>query len=101
MADIWSAARDDICARLDAITAGLPARQLAGQINEIRKVAADCGLLPVELLARGLESALAMSDGGIQVRPFLEAMRDAACGERVDPAAAQSYLACVNQRLYG
>ncbi len=93
-----------ICERIDRIAEQLPhlsVNQLAHQVDDLRRIARDYGLLPVEELARGLESALSGSEGGIMVLPFLESMRDAVGCNRVDAAAVQSYLAVVNQRLYG
>jgi hypothetical protein len=97
-------ARADICARIDDLASDLRSlsiSQLMAQVEDIRSLARDHGLLPLEQLARGLERALSTSDGGVMVAPFLTTMRDAAGCERVDAAAAQSYLASVNLRLYG
>ncbi len=97
-------ARSQLCDRIDRIASelhDLTLGQLAGQIDDIRRLARENGLLPLESLARGLERALAASDGGVMVGPYLETMRDAAGCERVDAAAAQSYLASVSLRLYG
>jgi hypothetical protein len=93
-----------LCDRIDELAEQLPhmnGHQLAHQVDEVRRIARAYGLLPVEELARGLESALSTSECSIMVLPFLETMRDAVGCERVDAAAAQSYLAAVNQRLYG
>jgi hypothetical protein len=97
-------AKAQLCDRIDVLAEQLPhmsITQLAHQVDEIRRIAREYGLLPVEELARGLESALSASDCSIMVLPFLETMRDAVGCERADAAAAQSYLAAVNQRLYG
>ncbi len=97
-------ARAAICARIDDLASELrhlTISQLMAQIDDIRSLARDHGLLPLEQLARGLERALSTSDGGVMVAPFLATMRDAAGCERVDAAAAQSYLASVSLRLYG
>jgi hypothetical protein len=97
-------ARSQLCDQIDRVAAELhhlTIGQLATQIDDIRRLARENGLLPLESLARGLERALAASDGGVMVAPYLETMRDAAGCERVDAAAAQSYLASVSLRLYG
>jgi hypothetical protein len=93
-----------LCDRIDALAEQLPhmsLTQLANQVDDVRRIAREYQLLPLEQLARGLGSALSTSEGSIMVLPFLETMRDAVGCERVDAAAAQSYLAAVNQRLYG
>ena len=103
-ADALMQVRAQLCDRIDRIAsemAHLSPSQLACQIDELRRTARDHGMLPLEELARGLESALSGSEGGVMVLPFLESMRDAVGCERIDAAAAQSYLAAVNQRLYG
>ncbi len=96
--------RAQLCDRIDTLAEQLPhmnGHQFAYQVDEVRRIAREYGLLPVEELARGLESALSGSGCSMMVLPFLETMRDAIACERVDAAAAQSYLAAVNQRLYG
>lgn len=103
-ADALMQVKSQLCDRIDRIASEMPhlsTSQLAHQIDDVRRIARDNGLLPLEELARGLESALSGSEGGIMVLPFLESMRDAVGCERIDAAAAQSYLASVNQRLYG
>ena len=103
-ADALMMIKAQLCDQIDALADQLPhlsSSQLANQVDVLRRTARDYGLLPVEELARGLESALSTSGCGVMVLPFLESMRDAVGCERVDAAAAQSYLAAVNQRLYG
>lgn len=93
-----------LCDRIDTLAEQLPhmnAHQLAHQVDEVRQIARAYGLLPVEELARGLESALSSSGCEIMVLPFLETMRDAVGCNSIDAVTAQSYLAAVNQRLYG
>lgn len=87
--------------RISAEMSRLTARQMAFQIDDIRRLARDCGNFPVEELARSLERALSGGQSCAVANPFLHSMREALSGERIDAAAAQSYLAAVNQRLYG
>ena len=103
-ADALLHVKSQLCDRIDRIAFELPhisPSQLAHQVDDLRRIARDYGLFPLEELARGLESALSGAEGSVVVLPFLESMRDAVGCERADPAAAQSYLAAVNQRLYG
>jgi hypothetical protein len=90
--------------RIDQIIANLPCLSpgsLAGDVDQIRQIARDCGLVPLSELARGLGRALSGSEGAAAARPFLETMRDAVGCERLDAAATQSFLASINLRLHG
>ena len=93
-----------LCERIDRIAAELPhitIARLALEVDELRRIAANYGLTPVVEIAHGLESELAVSDGSLMVMSFLETMRDAVGCEQLDAAATQTYLAAINQRLYG
>lgn len=97
-------AQGQICDRIDRIARELPhltVSRLASEVDELRRIATDYGFVPVVALARGLESALAGSCGGVMILPFLETMRDAAISGRLDNQAAETFLASVNQRRYG
>ncbi len=98
------ATKAQLCEQIDRISAemsGFTARQMAFQIDDVRRMARDCGMFPVEELARSLERALSGGQSCAVANPFLHSMREALSGDRIDAAAAQSYLAAVNQRLYG
>lgn len=102
--DALNQVRAQLCDRIDMLAgqlAHMSPVQLAMQVDDVRRIAQQYGLRPLEDLACGLGSALSASGCSIVVMPFLESMRDAADCDRVDPATAQSYLAAVNQRLYG
>ena len=93
-----------LCERIDRLTTDLPhmtVSRLAHEVDEVRRIAGQYGLTPVVEIARGLESELANSAGGAMVMSFLEKMRDAVGCERLYAAATQTYLAAINQRLYG
>ncbi|MFM9852410.1 MAG: hypothetical protein ACKVOJ_06335 [Sphingomonadaceae bacterium] len=93
-----------LCNRIDSIAQELPHLtrfRLAHEVDDVRRIANDHGLIPVVELARGLESALSASQDHIMILPFLDSMRDAVSGERTDSDAAQCYLTRVNQRLHG
>ena len=96
--------RSQLCDRIDRIATELPhlsVARLAHEVDDMRRIAAQNGLAAVEDLARSLENALAGSSGGVIAMPFLEGMRDAAeCGT-LDAKASQTFLAAINQRLYG
>ena len=93
-----------LCDRIDRLTMDLPhitVSRLAHEVDELRRIAGQYGLTPVVEIAHGLESELAHSAGGAMAMSFLEKMRDAVGCERLDAAATQTYLAAINQRLYG
>jgi hypothetical protein len=97
-------AQAQICERIDRLAMELPhitISRLAHEVDDLRRIAGNYGLTPVVEIARGLESALAGSEGSVMVMPFLETMRDAANCDARDPATSTAYLASINQRLYG
>jgi hypothetical protein len=102
--DAMMVIKSQLCDRIDHILGDLATwspRGLADEINDIRQVAQDCGLVPLAELARGLGRSLFGSDASVTIRPFLETMREAAGCERIDQAAAQSFLASISRRLHG
>ncbi len=93
-----------LCDRIDRIADQLghiPVYRIAREVDDIRRTARDHGMDVVADLAHGLETALATSQGAVTVTPYLESMRDAVACEAVSPDNAQSFLAMVNQRLWG
>ncbi len=102
--DALMQAQAQLCERIDQLVIDLPRisiSRLAHEVDELRKIAGNHGLTPVVEIAHRLESELATSRGGLMAVSFLETMRDAVGCERLDPAATQTYLAAINQRLYG
>ncbi len=96
--------RTQLCSRIDQIAEGMahiPAAKLAGEIDDIRRIASNYGLVVVADIAHGLESALSRSDGAITILPFLESMRDAVGCDRLEPLASETFLTMVNLRLHG
>ncbi len=96
--------RGEICARIDQLDRDfrlLSIGELGRRADAIRKLAFANGFNPVGRLAAGLGEALARGGRGATVRPFLDGMRDAACGEQQDHASANLYLAAVGVRLAG
>jgi hypothetical protein len=90
--------------RIDQIIVTLPqvsAGWLVNEVNQIRALAHDCGLMPLSDVARGLGHALCTSHSATTARPYLEAMRDAVGCERLDPATSQLFLASISRRLHG
>jgi hypothetical protein len=90
--------------RLDQIECELPhitIARLACEIDEVRRMATAHGMVPLAELAHGLEDSLARSPVAAMAQPFLDTMRDAVGCQKLDYGTAQTYLAAVNQRLYG
>jgi hypothetical protein len=102
--DALTTVKTRLCERIDSIAQELPHLtrfRLAHEVDDVRRIANDHGLVPVVELARGLESALSAAQDHIMILPYLDSMRDAISGDRIDQDAAQTYLARVGQRLYG
>lgn len=93
-----------MCERIDFLAAEmsrLSLSRLAHEVDALRQIAEANGLVPVVEIAHRLESELAASCGALMVGSFLEAMRDAVGCEPLDERATRTYLAAINQRLYG
>lgn len=110
MASVRTATRDvdeirrEICARIDQLDRDfrlLSIGELGRRADAIRQIAYANGFNPVGGLAAGLAEALAQGGRGATARPFLDGMREAACGDRQDDASANLYLAAVGVRLAG
>jgi hypothetical protein len=102
--DALAMVKSGLCSRIDSIAQELPhitRFRLAHEVDDVRRIANDHGMVPVVELARGLESALSASNDHVMILPFLDSLRDAICNDRIDSDAAHSYLIRVNQRLYG
>ncbi len=103
-ADGMLIARSRLCGQIDALASNLNAlspAQLALSVDAIRATACDNGMVAVAELAAGWEKALAGSLSMMFAPPFLAAMRDATECEPADEQIAQTFLAVINQRLYG
>lgn len=90
--------------RIDMLAAELsrlPLSRLAHEVDALRQVAEANGLASVVEIAHRLESELATSRSALIAGSFLEAMRDAVGCEPLDEGASRTYLAAINQRLYG
>ena len=101
-AETMTIVRSGLCDRIDRLAHDLPHMsmgQLCTGIDDIRRTALTYGLDPVVQLARGLETALADSNGTGVVLPWLDTMRDAAGCERIDAEASSAWLASINIRM--
>lgn len=74
---------------------------LAGEIDTIRRIAVQNGMLPVASVAQVLESALARGDQGPLITGWIALLREAIGSERQDRFARESYVAACSVRLTG
>ncbi len=78
---------------------GMPA--LVSEIDMIRRIALQNGMLPVASVAQVLESALARGDRGPLITGWMSLLREAIASDRQDQGASESYLAACSVRLTG
>lgn len=86
-------------ATLLGVRPGLAA--LASEIDTIRRIAVQNGMLPVASVAQVLESALARGDQGPLITGWIALLREAIGSERQDRFARESYVAACSVRLTG
>lgn len=77
------------------------AAALASEIDTIRRIALQNGMLPVASVAQVLESALARGDNGPLITGWIALLREAIGSERQDRFARESYVAACSVRLTG
>jgi hypothetical protein len=93
--------RADLCERLAVIqtlSKRLSARDFAGNVGSLRRLAAAYGLTPVVRLAEALERAAADGDA-CPTALYLSRLQDAIGCERLDEEASEALLASVSVRL--
>ncbi|WP_374130865.1 hypothetical protein [Sphingomonas sp. 28-62-20] len=74
---------------------------LAAEIDMIRRIARQNGMMPVTSVAQILESALARGDMGPLITGWIALLREAINSERQDRFAGDSYVAACSVRLTG
>lgn len=74
---------------------------LAADIDMIRRIALQHGMLPVATVAQVLETALGRGDRGPLITAWISVLRDAIRGDRQDRSASDSYAAACSVRLTG
>lgn len=74
---------------------------LAADIDMIRRIAQQNGMLPVGSVAHALESALARGETGPLVTNWISLLHEAVGSERQDRSASDSFLAACSVRLNG
>lgn len=74
---------------------------LAAEIDMIRRIAVQHGMLPVASVAQVLESALARGDQGPLITGWIAVLREAIASTRQDRVARDAYVAACSVRLTG
>lgn len=74
---------------------------LAADIDMIRRIAVQNGMLPVASVAQVLESALARGDQGPLITGWIAVLREAIASTRQDRSARDAYVAACSVRLTG
>ena len=77
---------------------GLP-RDLAEDLDAIRRIAQANGMQPAVSVAHVLDAALARGERGALIHGWLDILRDAIGCERVDGATCDAYVAACSVRL--
>ena len=88
-------------ARLDMMARHARARELAAEVDSIRKAADAAGMIPVSAVARALERALARGETGPIVTGWIAMLTEAVGCGRDDHASGHVFLAAGAVRLAG
>ena len=91
--------RADLALRIAALEAAqAPLRQLASDLDQVRRIALSAGMLPAVTVAHALESALARGERGPLIKGWLDILRDAVRCEANDTATCDTYAAACSVR---
>lgn len=96
------AVKAELCRRIAAIDGRAPrarARDLAGELDQVRAIALGAGLHPAVTVAHLLGGALSRREHGPLVHGWLEMLRDAVGCERNDAAACDAFAAACARRV--
>ncbi|HEX8384515.1 MAG TPA: hypothetical protein VF592_14215 [Sphingomonas sp.] len=88
-------------AAIDDRAARSHARDLAGDLDQVRAIAHRAGLHPAVTVAHLLGGALSRGEHGPLVHGWLEMLRDAVGCDRSDPAACDAFAAACTVRFVG
>lgn len=93
------AVRADLARRVAAVEWRAGPARLAGEIDQIRRIARAHGMLPALVVAQQLERALARGDHGPIVHAWLAMLGEAVSSERQDAAASDAFAAACQVRF--
>lgn len=94
-----AAIRADLARCVAAIEWRSGPAKLAGEVDQIRRVARAHGMLPALAVAQQLERALARGDHGPIVHAWLAMLGEAVQSERQDAAASDTFAAACQVRF--
>ena len=86
---------------LDTKADRLATRELASEVDAVRRIAQSHGLFPAATVAHVLDTALSRGERGALVHGWLGILRDAVGSERQDRPACDAYAAACSVRLAG
>lgn len=91
--------RADLALRIAAIEAATGTfKQMASDLDQVRRIARDAGMFPAVTVAHALECALARGERGPLIRGWLDILRDAIGCDRSDAATCDTYAAACSVR---
>ncbi len=91
--------RAELALRIAALeSAQRPLRQLASDLDQVRRIARAAGMLPAVTVAHALEAALARGERGPLIKGWLDILRDAVKCEATDEASCDTYAAACSVR---
>ncbi len=89
----------DLARRVAAIEWRAGPARLAGEVDQIRRLARAHQMLPALAVAQQLERALARGEHGASVHAWLAMLGDAVLSERQDAAASDTFAAACQVRF--
>ncbi len=91
--------RADLALRIAALEAANGTfRQMASDLDQVRRIALSAGMLPAVTVVHALESALGRGERGPLIRGWLDILRDAVGCDSSDTAACDTYAAACSVR---
>jgi len=94
-----AAIKADLARRVAAIEWRAGPARLAGEVDQIRKLARRHQMLPAVAVAQHLERALARGEHGAMVHAWLAILNEAVLSDRQDAAASDTFAAACQVRF--
>ena len=91
--------RADLALRIAALEAANGTfRQMASDLDQVRRIALSAGMLPAVTVVHALESAIGRGERGPLIRGWLDILRDAVGCDRSDAMTCDTYAAACSVR---